>query len=198
MFGEGRLGANAGCNSLSGPYAIDGGRLVVAALATTEMACDSALMEQDTWLAAFLDGAAAMLEGDVLTLAKDGVTLALLDREVADPDRPLVGTRWVVDGLVSGDAVSSMPAGIVATLVFGEDRVDVEVDCNSGGGPVEVGVTTLVFGALVTTKMACHPDALPVEQAVTAALAGRVTYAIEADTLTLDAGDAGLVLRAAP
>ncbi len=197
-FDDGRIGANAGCNSMSGSYAVDGGRLVVGALATTEMGCDPPLMDQDAWLAGFLDGALVTLAGDMLTLAGDGVTLTLLDREVADPDRPLAGTRWVVDGLVSGDAVSSVPAGVVAALVFADGQVAVEAGCNSGGGTAEIGDTTITFGPIALTEMACNPDAMAVEQAVTSVLADTVGYAIEADSLTLTGAVAGLVLRAAP
>lgn len=197
-FEDGRIGANAGCNSMSGSYAVDGGRLVVGALATTEMGCDPALMDQDGWLGGFLDGASIALAGEMLTLAKDGVTLTLLDRVVADPDRPLAGTRWVVDGLVSGDAVSSVPAGVVATLVFADGEVAVEAGCNSGGGSAEIAETTITFGPLALTEMACGPDAMAVEQAVTSVLAGTVDYTIEADSLTLAGAGAGLLLRAAP
>jgi heat shock protein HslJ len=197
-FEDGRVGASAGCNSMRGSYAVDGGRLVVGALATTEMGCDPALMDQDPWLGGFLDGASIALAGDMLTLAKDGVTLTLLDREVADPDRPLVGTRWVVDGLVSGDTVSSVPAGVVATLVFANGEVAVAAGCNSGGGTAEITETAITFGPLALTEMACGPDAMAVEQAVTSALAGTVDYAIEADSLTLSGAGAGLLLRAAP
>ena len=197
-FDVGRIGASAGCNSMSGSVAIVNGRLIVGDLATTEMACDPALMAQDSWLAAFLDGASIALAGDTLTLAKDGVTLTLLDREVADPDRPLLGTRWVVVGIVSGDAVSSVPAGIVAAITLADGRVAVETGCNSGGGPVTVADTTLTFGPLTLTEMACAGDARFVESAVTAVLSGDVRYAIEADTLTLDAGAGGLVLQPAP
>lgn len=197
-FQDGRVSASGGCNSMSGPYALDGGRLIVRGLATTEMACDPPLMAQDTWLADLLDGATVALDGDVLTLAKGGVVLTLEDREVADPDRPLIGTRWVLDGLVSGDAVSSIPAGVTAALTFSDGRVDVEAGCNQGGGPVEVTDASLAFGSIGLTKTACEPPAMAVEAAVIAVLSGGVAYAIEAGTLTLAAGGAGLILRAAP
>jgi heat shock protein HslJ len=198
-FEVGRIGAQAGCNSMGGSVAIVDGRLVLADLATTEMACDPALMDQDTWLADFLDGAAITLAGDTLTLAKDAVTLTLLDGEVADPDRPLVGTRWIVDGLVSGEAVSSVPAGVVASLVFTADgRVAVEAGCNSGGAPVTVEAATLTFGPLVLTEMACDGPATELERVVTSVLAGTVAHKIDADVLTLDHGGTGLILRATP
>jgi heat shock protein HslJ len=117
-FAGGNIAANAGCNSMSGAYTIVDDRLDVGMLAMTEMACQEPLMAQDGWVAALLDGATITLDGDTLTLAQDGVALTLQDREVADPDRPLLGTRWVVDGLISGDAVASVPEGVTAALVF--------------------------------------------------------------------------------
>lgn len=197
-FGNGTVQASAGCNSMSGAYRIDGGRLVAGQLATTEMACDPALMEQDRWLADLLNGATVGLDGDTLTLTKGTTRLTLLDREVADPDRPLIGTRWVVDGLVSGGAVASVPAGVVAALTFADDRVDVEAGCNTGGGSVRVSETTIEVGPIALTKMACEPARMAVEQAVVTVLSGTIRYAIEAAMLTLDAGGVGLTLRAAP
>lgn len=196
-FQDGQVSASGGCNSMSGRYELDGGRLVVRGLATTEMACDPPLMAQDTWLADLLDGATVALDGNTLTLAKGGVVLTLEDREVADPDRPLIGTRWVLDGLVSGDAVSSIPAGVTAALTFSDGRVDVEAGCNQGGGPVEITDTSLAIGPIALTKMACDGPAMAVEAAVGAVLSGTVTYTIEAGILTLDAGGDGLILRAA-
>jgi heat shock protein HslJ len=183
---------------MSGHYRVDGDRLVAGNLATTEMGCDEPLMVQDTWLADLLDGATIALDGDTLVLAKGGVRLTMEDREIADPDRPLVGTRWVVDGLISGDAVSSVPVGVTAALTFSDDRVEVEAGCNRGGGTAEVGDTTITFGPVALTKMACAPDAMAVEQVVAAVLSGEVGYTIEAGRLTLDAGGGGLMLRAEP
>jgi heat shock protein HslJ len=155
-------------------------------------------MDQDAWLADLLDGASIRLDDDTLTLSKDGSALTLVDREVADPDRPLIGTRWVVDGLVEGDAVSSVPVGVVAALTFSAGRVDVEAGCNRGGGAVTATEATLTFGPIALTKMACEGGAMDVERLVSEVLSADVRYAIEAGTLTLDAGGAGLTLHAAP
>ena len=197
-FRDGQVSASGGCNSMSGPYRIDGDHLVAGGLATTEMACDEPLMAQDTWLADLLDSATIALDGDRLVLAKGSVRLTMEDREIADPDRPLLGTRWVVDGLISGDAVSSVPVGVTAALTFSDGRVDVEAGCNQGGGTADVGDTTITFGPIALTKMACAPDAMTVEGVVAAVLSGEVAYTIEAGSLTLDAGGGGLMLRAEP
>lgn len=192
------LGINAGCNSMGGVYQVVDGRVVTGQMSTTEMACAEPLMAQDQWISAFVSGAGVTLDGDTLTLAKDGVTLTLVDREVVDPDRPLLGTRWIVDGVVSGDTVSSLPVGVVAALTFSDGSVDVESGCNRGSGGVEVLDATMSFGPIAMTKMACAEPAMSVEAAVTAVLSGEVAYHIEADTLTLTAFGKGLILRAMP
>ena len=73
---DGRLAARAGCNTLLGPVAWTDGTLVASDLASTMMACDPALMEQDTWLAGFLTGSPAYeLTGSVLVLRDATTTL---------------------------------------------------------------------------------------------------------------------------
>jgi heat shock protein HslJ len=193
-----RIGIGAGCNQMSGAYSIVDGHLAIEQMATTEMACDPALMQQDRWVAAFVDGAAISLTGDTLTLEDGDLTVTLTDREVADPDRQLEGTRWVVDGIVTGDAVSSVPVGVTAGLTISNGKLQVETGCNAGSAAVSATATTLTIGPLALTKKACAPEAMAVEQAVAAVLSGQVGYTIEADVLTLPASGTRLILRAAP
>jgi heat shock protein HslJ len=134
----------------------------------------------------------------MLTLGHGDVTVTLTDREVADPDRPLDGTRWVVDGIVTGDAVSSVPAGVTAALTISNGQLQVVAGCNTGSASVEATDTTMTIGPLALTKKACASETMAVEQAVTAVLSGQVGYSIEADVLTLTASGAGLMLRATP
>jgi heat shock protein HslJ len=197
-FKDGRLSLNAGCNQIGGDYTVTDGRLPLGSMMSTEMGCDQARMAQDAWVSTFVDGAAVVLAADSLTLANSGVTMNLTDRRVADPDHPLVGTRWVVDGIRSGDATSSIPMGVTASILIGpEGRMAVEGGCNRGSAPVTVGPDTLDVGPMAMTRMACPPEQESVEQAVVAVLQGTVHYTIEADVLTLANGPAGLTLRAA-
>ena len=53
-FEDGTVSARAGCNSMSGAVVIKGDVLIAPTLASTMMACEEALMAQDTWFAAFL------------------------------------------------------------------------------------------------------------------------------------------------
>ncbi len=198
-FEDGSLSANAGCNQIFGGYQLDGNVLVAGTLGQTQMACDEALMDQDMWLSELLSGSPTLaLAGDelVLTSADGATVVTMLDREVADPDRPLEGTRWVVESTIANEAVSSVPAGAVASITITDGSVAVESGCNTGSGEVEVGEGTLTFGPIASTTRACEDELMQLETAVFAALAGEATYEIEADVLTIRAGDAGLVLRA--
>jgi len=73
------IGANAGCNSFSGSFAVADGTLDVGDdLASTMMACSEELMSQDDWLSSFLtDDPAILLDGDTLTLSGGDVIVTL-------------------------------------------------------------------------------------------------------------------------
>jgi heat shock protein HslJ len=200
-FDGDNLGVSGGCNQLGGTWSIDGDVLVVPPnMIMTEMACDPPeLMEQDSWLASFLSAHPTLaLDRDTLTLSEGDVTITLLDREVAEPDRPLGGTPWAVESLVSADAVSSLPAGArVPTLQFDAGRVLVDAGCNTGSGDYEATGRDITFGPIAVTRIACDEASMEVEAHVLRVLDGTATYAIEADVLTLTNGDTGLVLRVA-
>ena len=67
--------------------------------------------------------------------------------------------------------------------------------CNSGSGEAEVRTTTISFGDLALTQMACAGGAAITERAMLEVLgADVVAYSIEASTLELSIGDAGLLL----
>jgi heat shock protein HslJ len=201
VFDGADLGANGGCNQLGGTWTVEGNTLVVPSMFQTEMACDPpALMDQDTWLMSVLTSRPALtLDGATLTLAAQGATVTFVDREVADPDRPLEGTVWTVDTLVAGDVASSLPAGVrPPTLTFDGSAVAVDTGCNTGSGTYTAADGSLSFAPVATTRMACtDPAGAAMEQHVLAVLTGTAAAAIDADVLTLTNGTNGLVARAA-
>ncbi|MDX2378820.1 MAG: META domain-containing protein [Acidimicrobiia bacterium] len=195
-FDDERLSANAGCNTMNGDYTIDGDVLRVEMMAMTEMGCEEALTDQDAFVSGFLtSGPTIALDGDELVLTSGEEMITFLDREVADPDRPLEGTTWMVESTVSEQAVSSVPGGIEATLVIDGDTANVDTGCNSGTTTVEVTDTTLTFAPMATTLALCEFQDF--EDAVMSTLSGEVDYVIEADLLSLRRPDgSGLDLRA--
>jgi len=203
-FEEPTLRVTGGCNHIGADYSIDDDRLVTTAMAGTEMGCPPPLMEQDRWLTDVLSSEPALtLDGKKLTLrADDGTVIELMDHRAADPDQGLTGTKWRLEAIVQGSggdaAVSSVPAGVKATLAFNEEgELMVETGCNSGSAKVEVTDDVLRLRPVITTLIGCIGDAMRVERAVLAVLQeGEVSYDIEADRLTLTRGDRGLVYRA--
>lgn len=196
-FTDGTLRVTGGCNVLSGNYRLDGGRLVVAALTQTEMACDEALMVLDAEVAALLRVSPEWSVEDGSLHLSDGLrSLRMHDREIVDPDRALEGTTWQVDTVIDGETASHGWGGAVASIRIADGRLEVFAGCNRGGAAVEVGERSLSIGPLGLTRMICDDEAMRLERAVVAVLDGEVEYLVDGSHLRLERGDLGLVLIA--
>jgi heat shock protein HslJ len=77
QFGE-RLNANVGCNGLSGPWHVEGGRLLLhGPLVATRMFCEGK-MEQEAAVGELLSASPTLtILGDTLTLTSTGHTAVL-------------------------------------------------------------------------------------------------------------------------
>jgi heat shock protein HslJ len=85
---EGRIAAEAGCNSMSGALDVGPDRLVVGELAMTRMSCGPALDAQDAWLSGVLEGDPAYtVSGARLRLEAGGTVIELVERDSGQPDR---------------------------------------------------------------------------------------------------------------
>ena len=197
-FTDGNLSASAGCNTIGGTYRLDGGTLVFEGGGMTEMGCDPERHAQDDWLSELLGSRPSLsLAGNELGITAGDTVISLVDREIAEPDLPLIGPLWTVDSLFSGDAVSSLPDGAVATLQFADDgTLEINAGCNTGSGRYTVDGSTMSLGDVVLTDMACAGAGGELEEAVLRVLsAGDLDFSIDAGSLTIMAGDVGLGLR---
>jgi len=196
-FTDSGLSATAGCNTFGASYRVEGGRLLIDGGAMTEMGCDDARNRQDQWLFGFLASEPSLrLAGTDLTLDGGGTIMRLVDRTIAEPDLSIVGPTWTVTSIIDGDAVSSVPAGATATLVFKADgTVQVHPGCNTGGGKWAAEGTGIAFKDVFLTKMACMDPAGSLESAVLAVInQGTVQASIRSNVLTLQAAGKGLQL----
>lgn len=199
-FGNGgEVNAHAGCNSMGGTGRLDAGALKIDSMAMTEMGCPDGRMEQDAWVADFLTSGPVMrLAGDELTLTGPTITMVLLDREVADPDRPLAGTPWTVTTVFTGDAASNMVHPVPAVLTIDASGSFVATTGCVGGelrGSATVTGASVTF--LVSEEQPCVGGSNPIDEAVRATLAGALTYEIDAAQLRLLRSDGvGLGLAA--
>ena len=101
---------------------------------------------------------------------------------------------WKVVGWTLPDGVpvkNNLPR-----LNFMGNRVTGTAGCNRINGTVKITGNTVVFSALVTTRMACAPAVAAQEQVFLKALSGRTLTATRAqDSLTLDTGAGMLNIR---
>ncbi|HEX6684346.1 MAG TPA: META domain-containing protein [Candidatus Limnocylindrales bacterium] len=193
----GKLSLHGGCNRLAGDAGFDVDRLKVSELSSTNLGCDKARHEQDEWLMAFLKaGPRFALNGDELVLTGDKETIKFVDRKVARPDKPLQGTRWVVESLLDGQTAGSVPQGTQAFLRFDGDTFTGSDGCNQLSGKAIQGPSTIAFSEIATTRKACADDLAALSAAVLATLAGEVTFKIDSDVLELRSPNGkGLIAR---
>ncbi len=193
----GRIRVGTGCNSGSGPGRIADGRLIIEDLAVTGMGCPAALVEQEAFVLALVGSQPTVsLTGDELVLRSDAAEVRFLDRRVADPDRPIEGTRWIIDGTF--DAAVASSAGRVGFLSFQAGRVTGFTGCRSLDGPADAVGSSITFGPLELSGASCDPVQARTDSAVLAVLRGPVTADVTARTLRLTAPDGtGLSLVAA-
>jgi heat shock protein HslJ len=207
-FKDGRVAAQAGCNSISGSYTVSGDVLsVTPAMVSTMMACDPALMAQDSWLTTFLSSSPTWTYTDgtlTLTNGTDSITATPAPSGAA----ALEGTGWKVVGLISNsssaNSVSAVDPGVIAWLRFSAGQVAVNASCNAGGGAAQITDSTIIFGTIAMSQRACIGPAGTVQQTMTAVLQGTTTYKLANDpagallTITSAAGTSGLQLTADP
>jgi heat shock protein HslJ len=196
-FDGSSLSISGGCNGQSGNYSVCDGRLCLSDLSSTAIGCGGELHAQDAWLSDFFLASPLMTQsGARLTFEGSDATLSFLDREVADPDRPLVGPTWRVDTLIRGNGASAGASETAATPTI-EFRPDGEygvfTGCNTGYGTYTTGDGSVTLSGAAYTEAGCEPPNEMVQAHVVEVLAaGTVAYEIEARRLTLTRQDVGV------
>ena len=188
---DGRLLADAGCNTMSGKVSTGGEQLTVEdGLAVTDLGCDPPRHAQDDWLVKLLQGKPTWkLEQNKLNVTTADTVLVLQDRDTAEPDLVLDGTRWSLETVVSGETASHSIGSEKAHLTISGERITGSTGCNDMQGIVARTANTLTFGELGTTRRACAGDAATLEKAVLNTLKGEVSFSIDSNRLKLRAPD---------
>jgi len=189
----GKVGGSSGCNQYSGTYIVSGNKLQISSpLASTMMACDQALMDQESAYLTALGGVKSFtISGDQLTL-KDANNQSLLVFKAQSQD--LAGTSWEVIGYNNGkQAVTSVLAGTTLTAEFGKDgSLTGNSGCNTYKGTYTVTGNQIKIGPLATTRMACPQEIMDQETLYLAALQSAATYRIEGTGMELRTKDGAL------
>jgi heat shock protein HslJ len=195
---EAAVAGNTGCNSFSGPVAVEtDGSFEAGNFMMTLMGCPDARGGQEESILSHMSAADAWsVDGDVASLSVDGeVGLAL--RRI---DMSLEGSAWLATGINNqADGVRSVVIGTEPTLIFESDRrLTGTTGCNDLNGSYVVDDDAIEIGPVATTRKFCQtPDGvMGQEQNMTAALENATTYEISGFSLTLMDADGATMLNA--
>jgi heat shock protein HslJ len=193
---DGKISGSAGCNRYSGTYTVSGNNITIASpLATTMMACEQAVMDQESaYLKALGDAKTYAVSGSQLTLSDaNNTVLATYNAQTQD----LAGTSWEAIGYNNGkQAVVSVMAGTTITANFGTDgNLSGNAGCNDYNGSYKVTGNQISIGPIASTQKYCNDPAGVMDQETQylAALGTAATYQIEGSVLELRTKDGALV-----
>jgi heat shock protein HslJ len=193
-----KVGGHAACNIYGGTATIDGEAIQLSAMSMTEMACiDERAMNAEAAYMAALDAVTTWArDGNELVLRGDDVQLTY-ELQPPVPDAEIVGTSWVLDTLIQGDAASTVLGK--ATLVVAADRTFIgSTGCRELTGSYEISGDAIEFSD-VTSSGDCTHELRGQDALVLDVLDGRVRVTVDGSTLTLIGDERqGLGYHAAP
>ncbi len=199
VFGEdGILSGNAGCNSYSAGFEVEGENIVIGPAASTEMFCaePEGLMDQETlYLAAIQNAATYRIDGDRLEL-RDAEGALQASYQAAE-STALPGTAWRLLFHNNGqEAMVSTIIGTEITALFSEDgQISGSSGCNDYTGSYETEDDAITIGPLALTRKLCSdPEGIMEQEAqYIAALQNAATFKIDGDQLDIrDADGSGV------
>jgi len=187
------ISGTASCNGYGGSYELSGSTISFGNLAMTEMAC----FPDETMTAEAMYGQALMMVDtvsldEVLTLSGGGAEL-VFEALPAVPDAELTNTVWVLDGLISGDAVSSVAPERATLEFFTDGSVLGDTGCRPFSGQYIITGAEVTMTELAADGHECEPQLADQDNHVISALEGTFRVEIEESRLTTwTAGDEGL------
>lgn len=192
-FDGDQVGGTAACNGYGGSYQLSGSKISFGDLAMTEMACSpqEAMVAESLYARALGLVTTVSVDGGLVLEGPD--TRLVFEALQPVPDAEMTNTVWVLDGLISGDAVSSV-SGDRATLEFFTDgSVLGGTGCRLLSGHYRVSGADLVITDLEAQGADCDPDLAGQDNHVVSVLEGTIRVNIEGNRLTLTAsGGEGL------
>nr|WP_300141498.1 META domain-containing protein [Propionicimonas sp.] len=193
-FAGAQVAGSASCNRYNAGFTQDQTRVTITPGILTQMACAEDVMTQEHAFTVALTQVAGVREtGAGVELVDASAKAVLTLARVVD--KPLEGTDWELNGLVTGDAVESVPGLVTMKIADGELTGKA---CNTFRGEVTAADGAFRAGPLASTKMICQQAGLSdLETTVLKTLQAATSYAIKGNTLTISADGSGLVFTAA-
>jgi heat shock protein HslJ len=192
---DGKVAGSAGCNRYSGGYTVSGSGIQFSdALASTMMACEQAVMDQESaYFQALAAAKSFTVKDDQLTLKDAGGKVVASFKAQS---QELSGSSWLANSYNNGkEAVVSLIDGSEITLDFAADgQLSGVSGCNNYTGGYTVDGDKIKIGPLASTQMFCdQPEGVMDQEAqYLAALESAATYHIEGGRLELRTSDGAL------
>lgn len=190
------VSGRAACNSYFASAIVNGSAISIGEIGMTSMGCEPAVQEAETAFITMLGLVESFdyAEGGLVLLSPQGDLV--FNEVVPVPTADLVGTTWLLETLIEGEAASSV-AGDPATLLLGEDgSLTASTGCRSLTGRwIENG------GVIVVPELSADgecPDELWKQDSQVVTVVGDEFRAeVDGETLTLTSmGGDGLIYRA--
>jgi heat shock protein HslJ len=189
------------CNSYGATVEVDGDRLEVQDLMSTEMACldDGAMESEAAYLDAFRLVDRFERDGGALVLTGADVELRFDAQDVAEDDAAFEGTTWRLESIAEGQDADAAVSSVVgdAFVAFDGEELTGHNGCNQFAGAYELEGDQLVVEDLGQTLIGCDGPEGEQEAVVMAVLESGPTVRHDGMTLELTTPDGqALVFRA--
>ena len=195
-----KISGRAACNSFGGAVSIDNGVFSLGEIAQTEMGCEPAVMEiESKFMQGLFSVTAAARFGDTASLTGEGVEYTF-ELVPPVPTAELIGSIWVLDTIIQGDAASSTVAtGDPATLLLNADGTFIGgTGCREISGEYVVSGDTVQFTSF-GAEGDCRSEVEWQDGQVVTVLGDGFTVEIDGDRLTVTAlGGEALSYKAGP
>ncbi|MFI1681394.1 META domain-containing protein [Streptomyces sp. NPDC020607] len=198
---DGKAAGSYGCNQAGTTVSIKGDTVDFGTTQTTRMACEGGgrmKFEENLTRALGAGKFTAKVDGDRMTLTTAKGDRVAFTSQHAEPDAPLTGTKWTVNGIGDGRTAATLPKAVSGRvhLTFGDDsKVSGNLGCNDVSATAEAKDGRITFGKPTTTRKMCPGDAMTTERKLLKLLDGEARYEVRQDTLKLTADD-GTVITA--
>jgi heat shock protein HslJ len=198
-----QIGGTAACNSYGGRVELDEDTVAISELSWTEMGCEPDIMElEQAYLGALPSITSWSSDGAELTLTGADSEWTL-ERLAPVPTAELVGTTWVLDTFIDGDAATSTAGMQDATLTLEADgTLSGSTGCRRLEGRwVESGAQIVFteFAAIDDPAAGvCSPEGEELDERIVTVLGDGFGVEIDGERLTVTSqGGRGLSYRAA-
>jgi heat shock protein HslJ len=196
-FDDDQVFGRAACNGFGGSYNLNGSEIAFVEFGMTEMACSpqEVMIAEQAFVNALFNVETVEVVDSELVLSGSRTELRFEPLEqIATPD--LLGTVWVLDGLVQGEAVSSVNGERATLELFSDGSMIGSTGCRTLTGSYAIAGAEVAFTDL-NANGDCPADLQTQDSSVLTVLEGGFSVEIDGNTLTLSiSGDEGLIYRA--